>query len=97
MIYYTRQQVIELLDLEESFLVSLEREEIVVRDAPEEAPGEFSERMLERVRVAHNLIHELEVNLAGAAIIVRMREEMAEQRHRIERFLADLRSRDGAG
>ena len=94
MSYYTRQQVIELLELEENFLVSLEREEIVVRDAPAEAAGEFSERMLERVRVSHNLIHELEVNLAGAGIIVRMREEMAEQRHRIERFLAELRSRE---
>jgi hypothetical protein len=93
MIYYTRKQVIELLELEESFLVSLEREEIVVRDAPEEDAGDFSERMLERVRVAHNLIHELEVNLAGAGIIVRMREELAEQRHRIERFLAELQDR----
>ena len=88
--YYTRRQLIEILELEEGFVVRLEQEDVVERDAPAGVPGEFSERMLERARVAHNLVHELDVNLAGAAIIVRMREEMARQRHRIEEFLANL-------
>ena len=44
--------------------------------------------MLERARVAHELVHELEVNLEGAAIIVRMREELAALRRDLER-LAD--------
>ena len=34
------------------------------------------ERMLERARIAHELVHELEVNLAGASVILRLREEM---------------------
>jgi hypothetical protein len=42
--------------------------------------------MLERVRVADNLVHELEVNLAGVAVIVQMREEVATLREQ----LADL-------
>ena len=88
--YYTRAQIVETLEIDAEFLVSLEREAIVTCDAPSEAAGEFSERMLERARVAHNLTHELDVNLAGAAIIVRMREQMQRQRQHIERFLAEL-------
>ena len=61
--YYTRKQVMELLEIDEGFLVALEREEIVARDAPPDTQGEFSERMLERARVAQNLVNDLEVNL----------------------------------
>ncbi len=90
--YYSRQEVIEILGVEEGFLVELEREEIFFCDDPERA-GRYSEQMLERARVADNLIHELEVNLAGAAVIVRMREHLAELRHHVEELAAELRSR----
>ena len=89
-IYYTRTQIVETLEIDSEFLILLEREAIVVCDAPDDAMGEFSERMLERARVAHNLTHELDVNLAGAAIIIRMREQMQRQREHIERFLSEL-------
>jgi len=72
---YTREQVLELVGMDASFLVALEREEIVCFDVAE--PGCYSERMLERARVAHELVEELDVNVEGAAIIVRMREEIA--------------------
>ena len=77
MTYYTRRQLIELLRVEEAFLVALEQEEIVLCDAPESEPDTYSERMLERVRVADNLVKELDVNLPGVAVIVQMREELA--------------------
>ena len=93
--YYTRAQIVETLEIDAEFLVLLEREAIVTCDAPSGAEGEFSERMLERARVAHNLTHELDVNLAGAAIIVRMREQMQRQRQHIERFLAELERSSG--
>ena len=59
----------------------------------EEADGEYSERMLERVRVAHELVSELDVNLPGVAIIVRMREQMFTLRSDLERSLRELRER----
>jgi hypothetical protein len=86
---YTRRQITELLEVDEGFVLTLEREEIIEPDAP--AGGEFSEQMLERVRVAHNLVTDLEVNLAGAAIIVRMREEMSAMRQKLEELLGELR------
>ncbi|MEX2208398.1 MAG: chaperone modulator CbpM [Myxococcota bacterium] len=90
MTYYTRRQVVELLEIDEGFLVSLEREDIVLRDAPPEVEGEYSERMLERARVAQNLVRDLEVNLPGVAVIVRLREEMVGLRRHMEDLLTQL-------
>jgi MerR family transcriptional regulator/heat shock protein HspR len=93
MSFYSRSQIAKLLELDEGFLTSLETEEIIEIDAPEGAEGEYSERMLERVRVAHELVSELDVNLPGVAIIVRMREQMFTLRSDLERSLRELRER----
>ncbi|HTO68282.1 MAG TPA: chaperone modulator CbpM [Myxococcota bacterium] len=89
MSFYTRKQVIELLEIDEGFLVSLEREEIVTRDAPSESAAEFSELMLERARVAQNLVRDLDVNLPGVAVIVRLREEMTGLLRRLEELMVE--------
>jgi hypothetical protein len=95
MTYFSRRQVIELLHVEESFLVELEREEIVQCDSPETDPGSYSEMMLERIRVADNLVHELEVNLPGVAVIVQMRESLAGLRHQVESLATELQKLRG--
>ncbi len=95
MSYYTRKQLLEFLDTDDGFITSLQQEEIIVVDSPEEGLGEFSDRMLERARVAQNLVRDLEVNMAGVAVIVRMREEMAELRHRLEQLLGEVRKHEG--
>jgi MerR family transcriptional regulator/heat shock protein HspR len=91
--YYTRQEVLQLLSIDEGFLLALEEEEIVARDAGPSADAEFSERMLERIRVAHNLTRDLDVNLPGVAVIVRLREELAEMQRRVQELLDDLKRR----
>ena len=77
---YTLREIADILGLDLVFLDELAREEIVAPDveaADMGAPGAcYSERMLERARIAHELVHELEVNLAGASVILRLREEM---------------------
>ena len=87
--FYTREQILELVGIDTVFLIDLEREEIVSGDAPEE--GGYSERMLERARVAHELVHELDVNVEGAAIIVRMREELAALRRDLGALADEVR------
>jgi hypothetical protein len=87
--FYSREELIELASIDAGFLIALESEEIVLCDAPEQ--GRFSERMLERARVAHELVAELDVNLAGAAIIVRMREELAGLRRDLQDVAVELR------
>ncbi len=90
MTFYTREQVLELLEVDEGFLVTLEREEVVVRDAPSGQPGDFSDLMLERVRVAQTLVRDLDVNVPGVAVIVRLREEVSGLRRHLEQLLGEL-------
>lgn len=91
---YTRKQILQILEVEDGFLVALEREEIVVADAGR--ADLYSEQMLERVRVAYELVEELDVNIAGTAIIVRLREEMAGLRHEFAEVARELlRLREG--
>ena len=47
MTFYTRKQLVEMLETDEGFLLALEREEIIEIDAPSGAAGEFSEHMLD--------------------------------------------------
>lgn len=70
---YSLHQICELLELDEACAAELVREAVLVADAGQ---GAFSEDMLERARVARELVVELEVNVAGVAVIVRMREEL---------------------
>lgn len=72
---YARHQIAELLEVDESFLITLEEEEIIIAQR-EGAEVWYSSDTCERIRVAHELIHELEVNLPGAAIIINMREQL---------------------
>jgi len=91
MISFERTEIVRLLEVEETFLESLERESIVHVDVGE---GGFSPRMIERVRVAHSLVFELEVNLSGVAVILRMREELGSMQGALDRVRVLLRERD---
>jgi MerR family transcriptional regulator, heat shock protein HspR len=86
--FYTRTELIALLEVEEDLVRELEQEEIVFADDREADARMFSPRMLERARVASILIRDLGVNVEGAAIIVRMREEIADLHRELERLLA---------
>ena len=81
--YYTRAELLRLLPVDEAFLALLEQEEILWFDAPGEASAAYSERMLERVRVSWNLVQDLDVNLPGAAVILSLREQIAELQQRL--------------
>jgi hypothetical protein len=84
---YTLRQICEILELDEGFAGELVREAILVADSPEDG---FSALMLERARVVRELVEELDVNLAGAAVIVRMREELVELRRGIRALAGEL-------
>ena len=87
---FERSEVVRLLEVDEAFIERLERESIVYVDV---GKGRFSPRMVERVRVAHTLVFELEVNLSGVAVILRMREELGSIQGTLSRVEALLHDR----
>jgi hypothetical protein len=93
---FERSEVVRLLNVDDAFLESLERESIVQVDVEGHL---FSARMVERVRVAHSLIYELEVNLSGVAVILRMREQLGGIRGTLRRVesILDRQVREGEG
>jgi MerR family transcriptional regulator/heat shock protein HspR len=72
---YSRHQIAELLQVDESFLVTLEEEDIIISHR-EGSDIWYTTETCERVRVARELIHELEVNVQGAAIIMNLRDQL---------------------
>ncbi len=96
--YYYRRQIIEIFEVEESFLDVLEAEDLV-RPVPEEATHEkvFTPDQVERIRIINNLVHDLEVNLAGVEVIMEMRENLIRMQRQfdqiLERLVEELRAR----
>ena len=87
---FTRREIATLLEIDEMFVVQLEQELILQFDVRDST---YSENMLERARVAHSLVVELEVNLAGVAIILRMRDDLGQLRSNVRALAAALGER----
>ncbi len=96
--YYYRKQVIEIFDLEESFLAELEEEDLI-HTVEVEASDErvFPIDQVERVRIISNLVRDLEVNLPGVEVILAMRENMILMQRQfdsiMEMLVAELKGR----
>ena len=89
--YYYREQIVELFDCDEEFLDKLEAEELVRPvKVDSEKESVFPEDQVERIRVIHNLVRDLEVNLPGAEVILEMRENMMRMQERFDRILQAL-------
>lgn len=83
---FERTEVIRLFELDEGFLLELERESIVQPD-PE---GRFSEEAVERIRVSRTLFADLGVNLAGIDVALTLIERIRKERRQFEETLSYL-------
>jgi len=89
--YWTVTEVVEIFEVDERFLDELEQEDIVCPVCKEDPPAKFfSSADLEKLRLAKILIDEMEVNLPGVDIILRMRQNMLEMRQQFDSILEDL-------
>ena len=83
-----RREVIVLLDIEESFLTTLEHEGLVASDDRDF----YGPAMVEKVRVCHSLHHDLGINLAGLDVVLALLETIHFQRAQVEFVLSHLRA-----
>jgi MerR family transcriptional regulator, heat shock protein HspR len=91
--YWTIKEVIEIIEVDEEFIKDLEKEEIVCPTCPEgNSVRRFSSNDLDRLRFAKVLMEDLEVNLPGIEIILRMRQEIIDMRRQFDEILEDMAS-----
>jgi len=89
--YFTTTEIMEIFQVEEDLIVSLEREEIICPECTGDDPlKHFSSHEIEKLRIAKMLIEDMEVNLPGVEIILRMRESMINMRRQFDDILEDL-------
>ncbi len=89
--FWTITEVVELLEIEESFLLELEEEEVICPVCRDQPPKRlFRSSDLERLRLAKALVEDMGVNVAGVEVILRMRQNMIEMRRQFDAILEDL-------
>ena len=91
--FWTITEVIEIFQVDEGFLAELEQEEIICPMCREDHPAKlFPPAELEKLRLAKMLIEDMDVNLPGVDIILRMRQSMFEMRRQFDAILKDIAS-----
>ncbi len=89
--FWTVTEVIEIFQIEESFLTELEEEDVICPTCREDPPAKlFSSSDLEKLRFAKNLVEDMGVNLAGVEVALRMRQSMIDMRMQFDSILDDL-------
>lgn len=87
---YTISVVAEIVGLHEQSLRMYERRGLI---RPQRSEGNirlFSDEDVERVRTIQRLVNDLGVNLAGAEVILHMREQLEALRQELERLRQSL-------
>jgi MerR family transcriptional regulator/heat shock protein HspR len=88
---WTITEVSEVFEVEERFLIELEDEEIICSVCNGDPPTKlYTSSELEKLRLVKILTEDMGVNLAGAEVILRMRQGMIEMRRQFDSILEDL-------
>ncbi len=89
--YFRKEQIVEIFKCNDDFLRQLEEEELVHSDEVESVSEPvYLPDQVERIRIIRTLTHELDVNLAGAEVIISMRENMIRMQRQFELILEEL-------
>ena len=89
--FWSVKEVVEIFEVDERFLQELEEEDILCPVCQDKQSSKvFSTSELEKIRLAKILVEEMDVNVAGVEIILRMRQMMFEMRKQFDDILEDL-------
>jgi MerR family transcriptional regulator, heat shock protein HspR len=89
--YWTVSEVIEIFQMDEDVISYLEEEEIVCPECIDENPTRlFRATELDKLRLVKILMEDMDVNLPGVEVILRMRQSMIQMRKQFDDILEDL-------
>ena len=92
--YWTVSEVIEIFQMDENIISYLEEEEIVCPECFDAHPTKrFSAMELDKLRLVKVLMEDMDVNLPGVEVILRMRQNMLQMRKQFDDILEDLAGR----
>ncbi len=83
----TRVEVARILQIEEGFLVELERHELVAPDLE----GLYDRVALDRARICWTMHHSLGVNLEGVEVVLDLLERWQDERRRVRALIERMR------
>ena len=89
--YWTISEVIEIFQMDEDVISYLEEEEIVCPECFDVQPTRrFSAAELDKLRLVKILMEDMDVNLPGVEVILRMRQNMLQMRQQFDDILEDI-------
>lgn len=89
--FWTIREVLDIFQVDEVFLTDLEEQEVLCPTCTKGTRAKlFSTHDLEKLRLAKLLVEDMEVNLPGVEIILRMRQNMLEMREQFDSILEEL-------
>lgn len=89
--FWTVSEVIEIFQIDEGTIAYLEEEEIVCPECFDEHPDKrFKAVDLDKLRLVKILMEDMDVNLPGVEVILRMRDNMIQMRQQFDDILEDL-------
>ncbi|HEU20287.1 MAG TPA: hypothetical protein ENO00_13085 [Deltaproteobacteria bacterium] len=89
--FWTIIDITEVFHVDEQFIIDLEEEEIICAACQEGVREKrYSPEEVEKLRLAKILVEEMDVNLPGVDIILRMRRDMLEMRKQFDAILKDV-------
>ncbi|HPW69250.1 MAG: chaperone modulator CbpM [Desulfomonilia bacterium] len=88
---WTLKEVIEILHIDQGLVTTLEQEDIITLTTDETGRERLlSSREIDKIRVARVLMEEMDINLPGVEVILRMRQNMIDMRMQFDDILEDL-------
>ena len=92
--YWTITEVVETFQVDEHFINDLENEDIICPICSEgKSIKHYPVNELDKLRIAKILMEEMDVNLPGVEVILRMRQSMIHMRKQFDDILEDLAAR----
>ncbi len=88
---WTVKEVIEVLNVDEGFIATLEKEDVITLITDETGREKLlPNQEIDKIRVARILMEEMDINLPGIEVILRMRQNMIDMRRQFDEILEDL-------
>ena len=92
--YFRISEVVTVCSVTREFILSLEQESLII-SVTRKKEKVYPLDQVDRIRVAHNLMGEMGVNLEGVEVALHMREQIMAMRRELARMMSRLPKQRG--